>query len=80
MNYFKEKNNSLEATFKFKNFIEAFAFMTEVAMISEKGNHHPDWSNSWNVVEIRLCSHDKGRIVTARDHRLAAAINELQNS
>jgi 4a-hydroxytetrahydrobiopterin dehydratase len=51
--------------------------MTKVAQISEEQDHHPDWSNSWNVVEINLCSHDKGRTVTARDHRLAESINTL---
>jgi 4a-hydroxytetrahydrobiopterin dehydratase len=51
--------------------------MTKVARIAEEQDHHPDWSNSWNVVEIRLCSHDKGRIVTASDHRLAESINTL---
>ena len=66
--------------FEFANFQEAFAFMTKVARIAEEQDHHPDWSNSWNVVEISLCSHDKGRTVTARDHRLAATIDELQNS
>jgi 4a-hydroxytetrahydrobiopterin dehydratase len=75
-----EQNNSLYRKFEFANFREAFAFMTKVARIAEEQDHHPDWSNSWNVVGINLCSHDKGRTVTARDHRLAAAINELQNS
>jgi 4a-hydroxytetrahydrobiopterin dehydratase len=51
--------------------------MTKVARIAEEQDHHPDWSNSWNVVEIRLCSHDKGRTVTARDYRLAESINTL---
>ena len=51
--------------------------MTRVAAIAEAQNHHPDWSNSWNVVEISLRSHDKGAI-TKRDHDLAKAIDELQ--
>lgn len=54
--------------------------MTQVAKIAEAQNHHPDWSNSWNTVEISLRSHDKGGKVTERDHRLAAAIDELQQS
>jgi len=76
MNYFKEKNNTLEATFKFKNFIEAFAFMTEVAMISEKMNHHPEWSNSYNMVIINLTTHSEGKI-TEKDYKLAEEIEAL---
>ena len=50
--------------------------MTKVAAVAELQNHHPDWSNSWNIVEISLCSHDKDTI-TQRDHDLANAIDEL---
>ena len=75
----QEIDGALYKRFEFANFREAFAFMTKVAHIAEEQDHHPDWSNSWNVVEINLCSHDKGRTVTTRDHQLAAAINELQN-
>ena len=74
-----EKDNSLYRKFKFANFAEAFEFMTKVAAIAEEQDHHPDWSNVWNVVEINLCSHDAGRTVTARDHRLADSINGLVN-
>jgi 4a-hydroxytetrahydrobiopterin dehydratase len=76
----QEVDDALHKKFEFANFLEAFAFMTKVAQLAEEHDHHPDWSNSWNVVEISLCSHDKGRTVTARDHRLAAAIDELQNT
>ena len=72
-----ETNNSLNATLKFKNFAEAFAFMTEVAFYAEKQNHHPNWSNVWNTVEIKLNTHDAGDIVTEKDHKLAAAITEI---
>ena len=71
-----EKDNSLYRKFEFANFAEAFEFMTKVATVAERQNHHPDWSNSWNIVEISLCSHDKGTI-TQRDHDLANAIDEL---
>ena len=60
----------------FTDFSEAFAFMTRVAAIAEEQDHHPDWSNSWNTVEIYLRSHDKSAI-TQRDHDLANAIDEL---
>ncbi len=73
----QEIDGALYKRFEFANFQEAFAFMTKVAHIAEEQDHHPDWSNSWNVVEIRLCSHDKGRTVTARDRRLAESINTL---
>ena len=71
-----EKDNSLYRKFEFANFAEAFEFMTKVAAVAELQNHHPDWSNSWNIVEISLCSHDKGAI-TQRDHDLANSIDEL---
>ena len=72
-----EKENSLQATFKFKNFTEAFAFMTEVAFLAEKQGHHPDWSNVWNTVQFKLNTHDAGGVVTDKDHKLADGINKL---
>jgi 4a-hydroxytetrahydrobiopterin dehydratase len=74
---FTEKDNALQATFKFKDFTEAWAFMTEVAFQAEKMNHHPNWSNVWNTVEIRLNTHDAGNIVTDKDHRLAKTIGDI---
>ena len=73
----KEENNSLKKNFKFKNFSEAFAFMTRVAMIAEKMNHHPEWKNVYNTVEISLSTHDAGNIVTEKDKKLAEAIDKL---
>lgn len=73
----EEKDNQLKASFKFKNFIEAFAFMTEVAFYAEKQNHHPNWSNVWNIVEIHLTTHDAGNIVTEKDRTLAKAIDKV---
>ena len=72
-----EKNNALHATIKFKDFMEAFAFMTEVAFHAEKMNHHPNWSNVYNTVEIKLNTHDAGNIVTEKDRKLAAAIDKV---
>lgn len=72
-----EEKNRLQRTFKFKDFTQAFAFMTEVAFAAEKQNHHPNWSNVWNTVEIQLTTHDAGNIVTDRDRRLAKAIDEI---
>ena len=73
----KEENNSLQQQFKFKNFIEAFSFMTRVAFLAEKMNHHPDWSNVYNTVTIKLNTHDAGSVVTEKDRKLAAAIDAL---
>ena len=73
----KEENNQLTRTFEFKNFIEAFAFMTKVALIAEKMNHHPNWSNVYNKVTISLCTHDAGNVVTEADRKLAEKIDKL---
>jgi len=73
----KEEDNSLKQVFEFKNFIEAFSFMTRVALIAEKMNHHPEWKNVYNKVEIILSTHDKGNIITEKDRILAKAIDEL---
>lgn len=67
----------LYRTFKFKNFIDAFAFMSKVALLAEKHNHHPNWSNVYNQVEIKLNTHDKGDTVTAKDWELAEKISQL---
>jgi 4a-hydroxytetrahydrobiopterin dehydratase len=70
------RNSTLFRKFEFENFQEAFAFMTDVADIAEQQDHHPDWCNSWNTVNISLKSHDVGAI-TERDIDLASAINAL---
>jgi 4a-hydroxytetrahydrobiopterin dehydratase len=73
----QEKNNSLYRKIEFKDFSEAFAFMTRVALIAEKMNHHPKWTNVWNTVEIWLSTHDAGDIVTDKDRKLAEKIDAL---
>ncbi|MBN7809900.1 4a-hydroxytetrahydrobiopterin dehydratase [Algoriphagus sp. H41] len=73
----KEENNRLKKTFEFSDFQEAFAFMTRVAFLAEKQNHHPNWSNVYNTVEIELNTHDAGDIVTEKDHKLAQAIDKI---
>ena len=72
-----EQNNKLYRKFEFKDFSEAFAFMTRVALIAEKMNHHPLWTNVWNTVEMWLSTHDAGDVVTDKDRKLAAAIDKL---
>nr|WP_302180097.1 4a-hydroxytetrahydrobiopterin dehydratase [Chryseosolibacter indicus] len=73
----QEENNRLKRNFKFKNFIEAFGFMTKVAIVAEKINHHPTWTNTYNQVLIELCTHDAGNVITDKDRTLAAEINKL---
>jgi len=73
-------NNGLERTFIFHNFIEAFSFMTKVALLAEAQQHHPKWSNVWNTVKIRLSTHDAGNIITEKDKKLAASIDDLFNN
>lgn len=72
-----ENNNKLYKTFMFKDFSEAFSFMTRVALLAEKNNHHPTWKNEWNKVEIWLSTHDKGDVVTDKDRALALGIDKL---
>ncbi len=71
-----DSGKALVRSFKFKDFSEAFAFLTRVAMHAEKVDHHPEFTSIWNKVDFRLTSHDAGA-VTDRDHALAEAINAL---
>ncbi len=73
----KEENNQLVKSFEFNDFISAFSFMTRVALAAEKMSHHPDWSNVYNKVQIRLSTHDAGGVVTDKDRKLAQAIDDL---
>ncbi|MBL0180835.1 MAG: 4a-hydroxytetrahydrobiopterin dehydratase [Chitinophagaceae bacterium] len=73
----KEENNTLYKKFEFKNFSEAFAFMTRVAIEAEKMDHHPRWTNVYNKVEVWLNTHDAGDVVTDKDHKLAVQIDKL---
>lgn len=70
----KEEDNKLTQTFEFKDFQEAFAFMTRVAFLAEAHGHHPNWSNVYNKVQIELTTHDQGNSVTEKDRKLAEAI------
>ena len=70
----EEGGKALIRTFKFKNFSEAFGFLTRVALHAENVDHHPEFTNVWNRVDFRLTSHDAGG-VTDRDRKLAEAIN-----
>ena len=70
------KSEYIERVFNFSNFVEAFSFMTKIALICEKYNHHPNWENIYSEVKIKLSSHDLGGI-TNLDETLATEINEL---
>lgn len=67
---------AISHAFKFKDFSEAFAFMTRVALVAEKAGHHPDWSNSYNSVTITLSTHDAGGL-TEKDIALAQATDKI---
>ena len=73
----KEENNTLHRQFKFKDFSAAFAFMTRVALAAEKMDHHPKWTNVYNMVDIWLSTHDAGNMVTDKDRKLAKIIDSL---
>jgi len=72
----QEEDKALARNFEFANFVQAFGFMTKVAMIAERMDHHPDWGNIYNRVQIILTTHVSGGI-TYKDIELARAIDEL---
>ena len=75
----KTNNKTIKKEYKFDNFIDAFGFMSKVALLSEKMDHHPDWQNTYNKVKINLTTHDKGGITT-NDIKLAESIDKLINT
>ena len=72
-----ERENKLTKTFVFRDFTEAFGFMTRVAIVAEKMNHHPTWTNTWNTVAFELSTHDAGDTITEKDRILAGEIDRL---
>ena len=77
MNIWQETDKGLHKQFEFKDFKTAFAFMGQVAEYAEQTQHHPTWTNSWNVVEIWLITHDAGDVITEKDRSMATAIDKL---
>jgi 4a-hydroxytetrahydrobiopterin dehydratase len=73
---YDEARDAITRSFTFADFSEAFGFMARVALIAEKSDHHPEWSNVWNRVEILLTTHDAGGL-SARDVAMAEAIDAL---
>lgn len=72
-----ERNNCLKKKFVFKDFEQAFDFIKKVAILAQKYNHHPKWTNEYNLVEIELSTHDKGNKITHKDIKLAKEIDKL---
>ena len=77
MNTWVLEDNQLKRTFEFKSFIEAFSFMTKVALLAEKMDHHPSWTNVYNKVDISLCTHSANNTVTEKDRELAKQIDSI---
>jgi 4a-hydroxytetrahydrobiopterin dehydratase len=80
MKNWKEKDDKLQTELEFKDFKQAFAFMTSVALEAEKMNHHPEWKNVYNKVNITLTTHDEGNKITKKDRDLAGAISKIYNT
>lgn len=76
-NIWIEESQKLTKEFTFKDFSEAIAFTTRVALLSEKTDHHPEIFISWNKVKLYLCTHDKGNLITEKDYELARKIDAL---
>ena len=73
------ENGKLHREYKFVDFVEAFGFMASVALVAERLNHHPEWSNVWNTVVVDLTTHDAGG-VSAKDFELAAEMERIERS
>ena len=69
--------DTLARTYRFADFIEAFGWMTSVALVAERDGHHPEWRNVWATVDVRLRTHDAGNNVTDKDIRLARTMERL---
>lgn len=75
----KEENNQLQRSFEFKDFVEAFTFMTKVAFAAEKMGHHPNWSNVYNKLAIQLFTHEANDSITEKDVKLSKEIDKIFN-
>ncbi len=73
----KEENNALKRTYEFKTFVAAIAFMVNAAMYIDQMNHHPEWTNIYNKVIVKLQSHDAGNKVTEKDRELAKVLDKV---
>jgi 4a-hydroxytetrahydrobiopterin dehydratase len=73
----KEENNQLQRSFEFTDFVDAFAFMTKVAFAAEKMDHHPNWSNAYNKVDILLFTHETENSITEKDRKFSKEIDKI---
>lgn len=73
-----EARPAIKKSFKFKGFVEAFGFMTSIAILAEKMNHHPEWFNVYNRLDVTLTTHDTGG-VSEKDIKLAKSMDKLYN-
>lgn len=73
----KEENDTLVKEFKFKDFAEAIAWMVKAGYAIEKLNHHPEWTNVYNTVKVKLTTHDAGNTVTDKDRELAKILDTI---
>lgn len=71
-----EENNKLKREYKFKDFVQAMAWMTECAFHIEKQNHHPEWYNVYSTVKVELTTHDAGNTITEKDRKLAQIMDD----
>jgi len=78
MNQWQEIDSKLCKTFVFANFVEALAWMVKAGFEIEKLNHHPEWKNTYNKIEVKLCTHDAGNTITEKDHELARILDTIK--
>jgi 4a-hydroxytetrahydrobiopterin dehydratase len=78
MSKWEETPNGLVRSFGFKNYMETFGFATQIALVAQRLNHHPKLIVDYNTLTVETVSHDAGNKITERDHKLAAAIDELE--
>lgn len=76
----QEEQNKLYKKFKFRNFVQAMLFMAKAVEPIEKLNHHPEWKNAYNGVEVWLCTHSEGNIVTEKDRKLAEILDGIYDA
>lgn len=77
MENWEEKDNKLYREFKFKNFLDAILFMQKAAIEIDKTDHHPEWKNVYNRLQVWLCTHSAGNIITEKDRKLAEILNRI---
>lgn len=80
MSHWTETDQELQKTFAFRSFQEAMDWMAKASEVIEKVNHHPSWTNEYNLVHVRLTTHDEGNTVTEKDRELARALDRIEST